>query len=164
MYIRKSSNIYNQTSYVITAVQLLGDTKCISSLALLTFSVRVFFFFFPFFSLQPSTQIVFDFVSWKVFFFFFVILFHFFVCPPFCKDAEADERRSNRFLRRRNPWNSFKTTTNSSKSITHKKSLLISYTFKCLILIPSDGWADENRMCVYKSVVRGDPDRHLAKD
>ena len=46
MYIRKSSNIYNQTSYVITAVQLLGDTKCINSLALLTFSVRVFFPFF----------------------------------------------------------------------------------------------------------------------
>jgi hypothetical protein len=164
MYIRKSSNIYNQTSYVITAVQLLGDTKCISSLALLTFSVRVFFFFpLFFFTTVYSNSFWFCFVK-GFFFFFFVILFHFFVCPPFCKDAEADERRSNRFLRRRNPWNSFKTTTNSSKSITYKKSLLISYTFKCLILIPSDGWADENRMCVYKSVVRGDPDRHLAKD
>ena len=42
--------------------------------------------FFPLFSLQPSTQIFFDFVSqWKGFLFLFFILFHFFVCPPFCK-------------------------------------------------------------------------------
>lgn len=82
MYIRKSSNIYNQTSYVITAVQLLGDTKCISSLALLTFSVRVFFFFSPFFSLQPSTQIMNLILSRERFFFSFLLSCFISSCVP----------------------------------------------------------------------------------